>query len=201
MLNWNRKQILDLRSRSCTFKSLIFNPCRNEWKPYPQDNTLKYGGSWTWSAMTCEWFFVVQLNLQKHRYGPLSHFERRHTLHRCEMSENSHHLKCSKQILFSKCTENNGERTWALHSSRCSTLLSSAKLRCCHLRNNILSMWYEVFFDSVGALCMDREGWPFYFRESWGLLHVCVFCVCYLRLPLFGRRLAAPSLGLSLPSF
>lgn len=69
--------------------------------------------------------------------------------------------------------------TRASHSSRCPVLLLSAKIRCCHLRNNTLSMWYEVFFDSVGALCTDCVKLAFLFLESWGLLTVCFFfCVC-----------------------
>ena len=92
--------------------------------------------------------------------------------------------------------------TRASHSSRCPVLLLSAKIRCCHLRNNTLSMWYEVFFDSVGALCTDCVKLAFLFLESWGLLTVCFFFVClflcYLSLPLFGRRLAE---GLSVNLF
>ena len=75
--------------------------------------------------------------------------------------------------------------TRASHSSRCPVLLLSAKIRCCHLRNNTLSMWYEVFFDSVGALCTDCVKLAFLFLESWGLLTVCFFflCVSFFVLP------------------
>ena len=93
------------------------------------------------------------------------------------------------------------------HSSRCPVLLLSAKIRCCHLRNNTLLMWYEVFFwfcwCSLYGLC---EVGLFHFWNLEDCL-LCVFfccffsfCVCYLSLPLFGRRLAGGlSVNLSLP--
>lgn len=64
--------------------------------------------------------------------------------------------------------------TRASHSSRCPVLLLSAKIRCCHLRNNTLSMWYEVFFwfcwCSLYGLC---EVGLFHF---WNL-EDCLLCV------------------------
>lgn len=62
-----------------------------------------------------------------------------------EMSENTDHLKCSKRILL-EMHRKTLEIELELHS--CSDVPSyslSAKIRCCHLRNNILSMCYEVF--------------------------------------------------------
>lgn len=41
-----------------------------------------------------------------------------------------------------------GNGVWLFHATL------RAKIRCCHLRNNILAEWLEVFFDAV-ALCVD----------------------------------------------
>lgn len=60
-----------------------------------------------------------------------------------EMSENSHHQKCFKWFHFRNALKT-AENLHHLHKHP-DFQLSSAKIRCCHLRNLILSMWYEVF--------------------------------------------------------
>lgn len=71
-----------------------------------------------------------------------------------------------------------GEWTLAPYSVvvRCSMPLLSAKIRCCHLRNNILSMWLEVFLMlSVLSVWIVWAGLVFLSGlSSWGLLNVCV---------------------------
>lgn len=63
-------------------------------------------------------------------------------------------------------------------------LLASAKIRCCHLRNNFLSVWYQVF--SILWMLSVRFVWvslsttlTFGFWNLSGLLNWCV-CVCVL---------------------
>lgn len=77
-------------------------------------------------------------------------------------------------------------------------LLLSAKIRCCHLRNNTLSMWYEVFL--ILLILTVWVVWVGLF--IYGILRitwcVCVFCVCYLAATL-RRTIDEPSVSTSLP--
>lgn len=86
-----------------------------------------------------------------------------------EMSENSYHQKGFKWFHFRNALKT-AENFHHIHKHP-DFQLSSAKIRCCHLRN-LISRCDMKCFDSVVALCMACVGWPFYFRN----LEDCLTC-------------------------
>lgn len=72
----------------------------------------------------------------------------------------------------------------------------SAKIRCCHFRNNILSMWYEVFLTLL--VLSVWIVWVGLFISGILRIAYCVFfCVCYLAATLW--QTIGLSVNLSLP--
>lgn len=75
----------------------------------------------------------------------------------------------------------------------------SAKIRCCHLRNNIISMWYEVFLILLVLSVWIVWVGLFFFRNLDDCLMCVFFCVCYLAATLW--RTTGGPVSQSFPAF
>lgn len=97
------------------------------------------------------------LNLHKYWHGLLSH-----TI--------THHLRGPSWLLLEM-----HRKHWRMNTSSIYLSRWSAKIRCCHFRNNILLMWYEVFLTLLVLIV-----WVGLFISGILRIALCVFCVCYL---------------------